>query len=99
MFWQWSSGTPHTFKSNIYSTGWTVNGFIVFFKGLERLNIAIAIATKPYAKDAVDRPNSTWWQRCSVWRALQPQKRRKGGGEGSYHRHHDQAIATRINHL
>ena len=46
------------------------------------------------------RPNPTWWQRCSAWRVLQPRKRRKGGegGEGTYHRHPDQAIATRINH-
>ena len=43
------------------------------------------------------RSNPTWWQRCSAWRVLQPRKRRKGeGGEGTYHRHPDQAIATWI---
>ena len=48
------------------------------------------------------RPNNnpTWWQRCSAWRVLQPRKRNKGeeGGEGTYHRHPNQAFATRINH-
>ena len=44
--------------------------------------------------------NPTLWQRCSAWRVLQPRKRNKGeeGGEGTYHRHPDQAFTTRINH-